>query len=111
MTRPRHSRYVQFCEGTSMAKALQHARMSRVFPRFGIELAKARKRSGLTNSTLQELTGISRPSLIGYEAGRNVPGAGQIRTLCQALRVTPNKLIFGTEKPFKHYALRSKAKK
>ena len=94
-----------------MAKASKRALKARIFPRFSIELAKARTRSGLTNSTLQELTGISRPSLISYQTGETIPGAHQILKLCRALRVTPNKLIFGTEKPFKEYASRSKPKR
>jgi hypothetical protein len=38
--------------------------------------------------------------LIGYEAGRTKPGEREIRLLCDALKVTPNKLIYGREEPF-----------
>lgn len=35
-----------------------------------------------------------------YEAGRNLPGARELRELCQALEISPNMLLFGTETPF-----------
>ena len=69
-------------------------------PLFAAELVKAKQRAGLTNVALQKMTGISRVSLIDYEAGRGAPGLRYIWLLCRALRVTPNKLIFGAEHPF-----------
>jgi len=65
-----------------------------------VELQRARSRAGLSHSELHRLTGISRTVLIGYEAGRTSPGAREIRKLCDALRVTANQLVYGTEQPF-----------
>lgn len=61
------------------------------------ELAFARSKAGLSHSELNRITGISRTVLIGYEAGRTKPGAKEIRLLCDALKVTPNRLIYGSE--------------
>jgi transcriptional regulator with XRE-family HTH domain len=67
------------------------------------ELIRARTRAGLSHSELHRLTGISRPVLFGYEAGRTRPGAKEIRLLCDALKVTPNRLIYGSDdSPFKN---------
>ncbi|RZJ07990.1 MAG: XRE family transcriptional regulator [Rubrivivax sp.] len=46
-----------------------------------------------------EQKGISRTTLIGYEAGTSRPGSREIRLLCEALSITPNHLIFGEEQP------------
>jgi transcriptional regulator with XRE-family HTH domain len=64
------------------------------------ELVKARTKAGFTISDLHEKTKISRAVLLGYEKGRTRPGAREIRLLCEALQITPNKLIYGTEDPF-----------
>lgn len=66
-----------------------------------IELRLARESKGLSHSDLNRLTGISRSVLFGYEAGRTKPGAKEIKLLAEALRVNPNRLIFGTDEPFK----------
>jgi len=66
-----------------------------------IELRRARESLGLSHSDLHRQTGISRPVLFGYEAGRTKPGARELRLLSEALGVSPNKLLFGTEEPFK----------
>lgn len=66
-----------------------------------IELRRAREAKGLSHSDLHRITGISRSVLFGYEAGRTKPGAREIRLLCEALQVSPNKLLFGVEEPFK----------
>lgn len=63
------------------------------------ELRKARERADLTVSDLHRATGISRTVLQGYEAGRFVPGAMELKKLCQVLKVTPNRILFGEEKP------------
>lgn len=44
--------------------------------------------------------GISRSALLEYERGSYRPGTRELRILCNALRVTPNFLIYGTEEPF-----------
>lgn len=63
------------------------------------EVRKARERADMTVSDLHRVTGISRTVLQGYEAGRFVPGAMELKKLCQVLNVTPNRVLFGEEKP------------
>lgn len=65
------------------------------------ELIRARTRAGLSQSQLAERSGLSRNAVMAYESGRNKPGAREIKLLCEALKLTPNKLIFGSEEPFK----------
>jgi transcriptional regulator with XRE-family HTH domain len=43
--------------------------------------------------------GISRTVLVGYESGKTKPGARELRLLSETLHVTPNWLLYGTEKP------------
>jgi transcriptional regulator with XRE-family HTH domain len=64
------------------------------------ELIQARERLGLTQAQLAAESGLSLASIKGYETGRTLPGARELRRLCTALRITPNKLIFGDEAPF-----------
>lgn len=71
---------------------------------FASELIKARTERGLTQSALAQRSGLSLSAIKAYEAGRNLPGARELRELCQALQVSPNKLLFGTEEPFKDSA-------
>jgi transcriptional regulator with XRE-family HTH domain len=66
-----------------------------------IELRRAREAATLSHSDLNRLTGISRSVLYGYEVGRTKPGAKELTLLCEALRVSPNRLLMGTEEPFK----------
>lgn len=65
----------------------------------GIRLKAAREAKGLSQSDLHNKTGLSRTVLINYEAGRHKPGARELRLLCDALEVSPNLLIYGTEEP------------
>lgn len=44
--------------------------------------------------------GVSRTVLVGYESGKYKPGARELRLLADALHVTPNWLLYGSEKPF-----------
>lgn len=75
-----------------------------------IELRRAREAKGLSHSELNRLTGISRTVLYGYEVGRTKPGAREIKLLSEALEVTPNRLILGTDEPFRRAMLRGKIK-
>lgn len=43
--------------------------------------------------------GISRAVLSLYETGVNKPGSREIRLLCEALKITPNWLLFGSDNP------------
>lgn len=67
---------------------------------FASELIKARDELGLTQSQLASKSGLSVSAIKAYESGRNMPGARELRELCQALQVSPNKLLFGKELPF-----------
>ncbi|MDO8769361.1 MAG: helix-turn-helix transcriptional regulator [Burkholderiaceae bacterium] len=67
---------------------------------FASELIKARNELGLTQSQLATESGISLSAVKAYESGRNMPGARELRNLCQAVQVSPNKLLFGRELPF-----------
>ena len=64
------------------------------------ELANARQRAGLSQNELHRLTGISRTVIAKYEVGENKPGARELKLLCDALKVTPNRVIYGKETPF-----------
>jgi transcriptional regulator with XRE-family HTH domain len=74
----------------------------------GQRVQEARQSLHLTQGDLANLTksldaedkGISRAVLSLYEAGTNRPSPREIRLLCEALRVTPNYLIYGDEVPF-----------
>src|ERR1051325_9148489 len=72
----------------------------KTLPAIAVELSRARSKAGLSHSELHRITGISRTVLIGYETGRTNPGEREIKKLCDALRVTPNQLLYGTEQPF-----------
>lgn len=63
-------------------------------------LVNARAALGITQNELHKRTGISREAIKGYESGRNKPGARELKLLCEALQVSPNVLLFGTESPF-----------
>lgn len=63
----------------------------------GIRLKAAREAKGISQSDLHAKTGLSRTVLINYEAGRHKPGTRELRLLCDALEVSPNYLIYGTE--------------
>lgn len=41
--------------------------------------------------------GVSKASIVRYEAGESLPGARELRILCDALWVSPNWLLLGTE--------------
>jgi len=70
-------------------------------------LTALREGKSLRHDSLSELTkhvdpqkrGIARTTLRGYELGVTKPGIRELRILSQALGVTTNKLIFGTDIP------------
>lgn len=61
------------------------------------ELVRARQAKGWTQADLQRETGLARETIKKYEQARHVPGAREIRALCAALDISPNRLIFGTD--------------
>jgi transcriptional regulator with XRE-family HTH domain len=83
---------------------LNHEQPSGQLDIVAIELRRARELKGLSHSDLHRQTGISRPVLFGYENGRTKPGAKELRLLSEALGVSPNRLLFGVEEPFKPQA-------
>jgi transcriptional regulator with XRE-family HTH domain len=81
-----------------------------VFAReIGKRIADARDGLGWSQAALHartkiadsESVGISRSVLSLYELGINKPGAREIRLLCEALKVSPNWLLYGSESPGK----------
>lgn len=61
------------------------------------ELIAARTAQGMTQGVLADVSGVSRSAIKAYESGRNMPGSRELKALCATLKVTPNKLLFGTE--------------
>lgn len=76
---------------------------------FSAELIKARNELGFTQSQLSASSGLSLSAIKAYEAGRNMPASRELVALCQALQVSPNKLLFGRELPFENSAINSLA--
>jgi transcriptional regulator with XRE-family HTH domain len=72
---------------------------------FPARLTALRSEKSLKHDSLSELTkhvdpqkrGIARTTLRGYELGVTKPGIRELRILSQALGVSTNRLIFGTE--------------
>lgn len=62
-----------------------------------VRIRAARESNGMSQSELHNKTGLSRTVLINYEAGRHKPSARELKLLCDALEVSPNYLIYGTE--------------
>lgn len=75
----------------------------------GERIKEAREKRQWTQAILSNRTklldpnkeGISRTVLVGYESGKYKPGARELRLLADTLHVTPNWLLYGTEKPFR----------
>lgn len=74
----------------------------------GARLRDARADARLTQGELAERTkladkagiGLTRNVISFIESGRTQPGPKEIRLLCEALRISPNHLIYGDEDPF-----------
>jgi transcriptional regulator with XRE-family HTH domain len=75
----------------------------------GERIKEAREKRQWTQAILSNRTklldpnkeGVSRTVLVGYESGKYKPGARELRLLADTLHVTPNWLLYGTEKPFR----------
>lgn len=67
---------------------------------FASELIRARNKMDWSVSELHRRTSISRTVIQGYESGKYKPGARELKLLCEALQISPNRLLFGTETPF-----------
>ena len=90
--------YVYSCRGLSVSDP--HLPQLPENVSFASELIKGRSDLGLTQNQLSSKSGLSLSAIKGYESGRNMPGARELRELCNALQVSPNKLLFGKELPF-----------
>lgn len=81
--------------------------IDRLAAEIGHRIADARNGLGWSQIALHTRTkladpegvGISRAVLSLYETGKNKPGAREIRLLCDALKVSPNWLLYGSESP------------
>lgn len=62
-----------------------------------LQIQLAREEAGLSVVEVSRLTGISKTVLHGYERGRTKPGAREIRLLSAALKISPNRLILGSD--------------
>ena len=65
----------------------------------GLRIKSARESLGFSQIDMHNKTGLSRTVLINYEAGRHKPSAREIKLICDALHLSPNFLIYGTETP------------
>lgn len=83
----------------------------------GSRIALARERFGLTQTKLAERTkrsdpegrGVPRTVLIGYESGKFLPGARELRVLCEALELDIVWLLYGYEDLTKEESEREEA--
>lgn len=77
----------------------------------GQRIQDARRQAGMTQKDLADRTklldkhgqGVSRGALSLYEIGKNSPPTKELRLLCEALKISPNSLIYGIEDPFDDY--------
>lgn len=83
----------------ALPKAPSAEARNRVLKVIAAELSTARQRAGITVAELHRRTGISRTVLQGYEAARFAPGSIELKKVCEVLGVTPNRVVFGDEKP------------
>ncbi len=91
------------------SKVLQPGRLSSAPEReLGKRIQETRESKRITQGELSQLTlslddedkGISRAVISLYESGTNRPSPKEIRLICEALKITPNFLIYGDEEPF-----------
>jgi len=64
---------------------------------FGKNLRASRRSAGLTQLQLGERVGVSNMSIYFYESAQSVPPLPRFVALCDALRVSPEKLLFGLQ--------------
>jgi transcriptional regulator with XRE-family HTH domain len=82
----------------------------------GRRIQEARQLAGLTQEQLAKRTaradkgknGVSAAVISLYERGVNKPGPKELRLLCEALRMTPNALLYGDEDPFQGTTARAR---
>lgn len=84
-------------ENRNEKPASKPAATPRIVDSIANEISHARKVLGWTQMELHLQTGISRETIKQYETGRNLPGAREIRLLSSALKISPNRLLLGTD--------------
>lgn len=90
-----------------MPSSVENSTPPRPLPEDGIadRLRIVRERLGLTQAEFALRTkdhdpegrGVSRTVLVGYESGKFKPGARELRAICDAFKVTPQWLLYGSE--------------
>lgn len=68
---------------------------------FADRLFNERRKAGLTQDELGQRIDMERRQVARYEAGTHAPSVVNLRRICDALRVSPNFMLYGTEEPFK----------
>jgi len=58
----------------------------------------------MNQSDLAKATKLSRSVINGYEKGRHLPGARELALMCNALKTSPNELLYGVADPFANQA-------
>ena len=61
--------------------------------RIGERVKALRKKQGLTQEQLAQMSGVKRPNISRLEAGKHVPGINSIQVLADCLKVTISDLI------------------
>lgn len=100
-----HSEDVPFLIGDKLLLAINKGGIIVPELLIGKRIRDRREEKKLTQEALSVLTkytqidpegrGLSRPSIVGYEQGKNLPDARGIRLLATALEVTPSWLVLG----------------
>lgn len=62
---------------------------------FGSRVREARKRAGLSQAELANAVDLERTAITQIESGRALPSLPRLIALCNALKVTPNDLLWG----------------
>jgi transcriptional regulator with XRE-family HTH domain len=73
---------------------------------FGERLTNAMRQAGMDGPTLGSIMGVTRQTVTNWKKDRNFPKADQIFTLCRALRVPADYLIFDLAQPLSLPAIR-----
>lgn len=69
----------------------------------GKRIAKYRKKRAYTQAILAEKADISNNYLSNIEHNRSIPSLETLMSLCNALELTPNDLLIGTDSKDKQY--------
>lgn len=65
---------------------------------FSTNLKALRKKASLSQDSLAERLNVSRQTVSSWERGKSYPDLDLLVQLCDALRVTPNELLYPPEK-------------